>query len=94
MTANKHQKHKVFEVGDEIMVFLKKERIPAKQNKLKPKKYGPYKITKKINNNAYVVNLPTCMDISKTINVVDLSLYFRMWSYHTRIIIQGRILLK
>ena len=26
-TTNKHRKHKVFEVGDEVMIFLKKERI-------------------------------------------------------------------
>ena len=28
VVADKHRKHKVFEVGDEVMIFLKKERIP------------------------------------------------------------------
>ena len=43
---------------------------------MKDKKYGPFQITKKINNNAFVVALPPDMNISSTFNVVD------MYEYH------------
>ena len=58
------------------MVYLKKERFSVGTYKLKDKKYGSFQITKKINNNAFVVALPLNMNISCTVNVADLSEYY------------------
>ena len=56
-----------------MLVYFRNKRFPVgTYNKLKDTKYGSFQITKKINNNAYVVALSPDMSISSTFNVTDL----------------------
>ncbi|GKF45232.1 hypothetical protein Tco_0131784, partial [Tanacetum coccineum] len=48
------------------------------------KKHGPYKILRKINDNAYVMDLPNTMTISKTSDVSDI------YEFHSEDVKEGK----
>jgi len=74
--ANKHKKRVVFQPGDLVWVHLRKERFPfQRKSKLMPRADGPFEILKRVNDNAYKVNLPRDYEVSATFNVANLSPY-------------------
>ncbi|KAI0503632.1 hypothetical protein KFK09_014566 [Dendrobium nobile] len=71
--ADKHKRQRLFNVGELVMVRLRRERFPpGTYSKLSRRKIGPIPITAKINDNAYSVALPAGCNTSPTFNVADI----------------------
>ncbi|GKE18775.1 RNA-directed DNA polymerase [Tanacetum coccineum] len=74
--ADKRRKQVLYREGDLVWIHLRKERFPAGRfGKLKPRGDGPFCVLKKINDNAYKIELPGHYNVSATFNVADLSPY-------------------
>lgn len=59
------------------MVHLRKNHFPAGvYHKLHAKRVEPCRVIHKVNDNAYVVDLPQDLQISNTFNVTDLTEYY------------------
>jgi hypothetical protein len=74
----RHDKHRVdhsFQVGDEVWLYISKERLKGEGKKLKPIRYGPFKVLEKIGNNAFHLDLPPYMQMYAVVNVENLKLY-------------------
>ncbi|PKU62750.1 hypothetical protein MA16_Dca023314 [Dendrobium catenatum] len=71
-----HRRERQFQVGDLVMVRLRRERFPpGAYSKLAKRKLGPVPIIAKINDNAYSIGLPADCNTSSTFNVSDISAY-------------------
>nr|GEU53554.1 transposon Ty3-I Gag-Pol polyprotein isoform X1 [Tanacetum cinerariifolium] len=71
--ADLHRRKVVFEDKDYVWAVLTKDRLPAGVNvKLRDRKIGPCQIQKKINDNAYQLQLPSHLNVSDVFNVKHL----------------------
>jgi hypothetical protein len=74
--ANQHRRELQFEVGDLVLEHIINERFPrGTYNKLKMKKIGPCKVSKKFGANAYEIELPDGIGISLIFNISNLYPY-------------------
>ncbi|KAK1377226.1 hypothetical protein POM88_033419 [Heracleum sosnowskyi] len=74
----KHDKHRVpcnFSVGDLVWLKLSKERLKGEGKKLKPLRYGPFRILDQIGDNAFKLDLPPYLGMYLVINVEYLKLF-------------------
>ena len=72
--ANKGRKRVIFEPGDWVWLHMRKERFPEqRKSKLQPRGDGPFQVIRRINDNAYKLDLPGEYNVSATFNVTDLS---------------------
>ncbi|WVZ52447.1 hypothetical protein U9M48_003502 [Paspalum notatum var. saurae] len=74
--GSKGRKHVTFEPGDKVWLHLRKDRFPTlRRSKLMPRAAGPFKVLTKINDNAYILDLPAEFGVSTSFNVADLKPY-------------------
>ena len=76
LAANVHRRSKEFNVSEYVMVHIRPERIPKTfSKKLYARAMSPFSIIRKLESNAYLLDLPNDMDISLVFNVEDLLPY-------------------
>jgi hypothetical protein len=76
VAGSKGRKLVTFEPGDMVWLHLRKDRFPTlRRSKLMPRAAGPFKVLTKINDNAYILDLPAEFGVSTSFNVADLKLY-------------------
>ena len=63
----------VFEEGNWVWLHLRKDRfLKKRKSKLSTRGDGPFKVLKRVNDNAYRLELPEEHDVHATFNVADL----------------------
>jgi len=64
-----------FQVGDQVWLYISKDRMQGEGKKLKPIRYGPFRILEKIGENAFHLDLPAYMHIYSVVNEDCLRLF-------------------
>jgi hypothetical protein len=74
--VDQHRRELQFEVGDQVLAYLRNERFPRGTYKnLTMKNIGPCKILRKFDANSYEIELPFDVGISPIFNISDLYPY-------------------
>jgi len=74
--ANKGNKALIFEPEDLVWLHLRKDHFPTqRKSKLLPRGDGPFQVNKRINDNAYELDLPDSYLGSNSFNVSDLTAF-------------------
>eukprot|EP00253_Pinus_taeda_P005183 PITA_05183 len=64
-----------FQVGDQVRLYINKDRMQGEGKKLKPIRYGPFRILEKVGENDFRLDLPTYMHIYSVVNADFLRLF-------------------
>ena len=64
-----------FKVGDQVWLYISKERLKGEGKNFKSIGYGPFDIVEKIGDNGFRLDLPPYMHIYSVVNVDKLKLY-------------------
>jgi hypothetical protein len=89
--ANKGRRKMLFELRDMVWVHLCKERFPEqRKSKLQPRADGPFKVLRKINDNAYDIDIPDTYGVSSSFNVANLSHFFGFEEWRTTLFQEGK----
>jgi len=76
ITGSQGRKEITSKLEDLVWLHLRKDRFPnIRKSKLMPRADDPFRILKRINNNAYKLDLPIDFGASPTFNVLDLKPY-------------------
>ena len=76
LSVDGHRRPREFQEGDLVMIRLRPERYATERaHKLHPRAAGPFRIRRKINPNAYDVDIPSDWGIPSTFNICDIILY-------------------
>ena len=69
---NKGRNALIFKPGDWVLLHLKNDRFPTqRKHKLMPRGDGPFQVLKRINDNAYELDLPDTYLGSYSFNISD-----------------------
>jgi len=74
----RHDKNRTkhsFQVGDQVWLYISKDRMQGEGKKLKSIRYGPFRILEKIGENDFRLDLPAYMHIYSIVNAESLRLF-------------------